>query len=187
LALSPERRKLVQMVATTDEPAQAAEREIAPVSGGLTRGTWSGLVVRTREVHRYFPEWADRVPQAGAQVEADRNSYLAGGYAEEFGYLEQRGTRAALPLIGDPERSLLWHAHVGGLHPGYPECPTPQDREAPRLAALRGDGRDEGRAGDQESAAAARLTQSRGKRIGLTERAEHPDGRRSRRRLRFFY
>src|SRR5690242_3515000 len=112
------------MVESTDEPAPAAERPIAAVSGGLTWGSNCGLAVRSEEVHRYFPEWADRVPQAGVQVEADRNSYLAGGYAEEFGYLEQRGTRAALPLIGDPERSLLWHAHVGGLHPGYPECAT---------------------------------------------------------------
>src|SRR6185437_1945232 len=36
------------------------------------------------EDHRFFPEWADRPPSTESLHEADRNSYLAGGYAEEF-------------------------------------------------------------------------------------------------------
>ena len=38
------------------------------------------------EVHRYFPEWADRPASTGPLLESDHNSYLAGGYSEEFGY-----------------------------------------------------------------------------------------------------
>jgi hypothetical protein len=80
------------------------------------------------ELHRYFPEWADRPATVGRQLEADRNSYLAGGYAEEVGYREQGGCRAIGRLDGDPENSYLWRAHIGGLHPGYPEYGTPHDR-----------------------------------------------------------
>jgi hypothetical protein len=95
------------------------------VRGEKSPSRWSS------EFHRYFPEWADRPTRAGAQREADRNSYLAGGYAEEFGYLTQRERWPAIsPLAGDPERCKLWRAQVGALHPGYPECPTPLDREA---------------------------------------------------------
>ena len=179
------------MVEPIDEPAGTAEREVAVVRGGLTRATWYELRIRAREVHRYFPEWADRVPQAGTALEADRNSYLAGGYAEEFGYLAQRGARAARPLIGDPERCLLWHAHVGGLHPGYPECATPQSREPHRLAEFEGHAGDEGRADNPdtalaEHAASDRLTRTREKRISLTERPR-AEGPGSRRRLRLFF
>jgi len=83
---------------------------------------------RSAELHRYFPEWADRPATIGRQLEADRNSYLAGGYAEEVGYREQKGCSAIGRLNGDPEDSYLWTAHIGGLHPGYPEYATPHDR-----------------------------------------------------------
>lgn len=84
---------------------------------------------RASEIHRYFPEWADRPALSGTQREADRNSYLAGGYAEEFGYRDRADRVPAIsPLDGDPEQSRLWRAQIGALHPGYPECPRPCDR-----------------------------------------------------------
>ncbi len=82
-------------------------------------------------VHRYFPEWADRPVRAGTQWESDRNSYSAGGYAEEFGYAAQRGLpRPAKPLGGDPELSRLWRFQRGAVHPGYPECARPCARDS---------------------------------------------------------
>jgi hypothetical protein len=81
------------------------------------------------EFHRYFPEWADRPTRDGVAREAERNSYLAGGYAEEFGYLACPDSQLAFrALPRDPERSLLWRAQIGAVHPGYPECPTPLAR-----------------------------------------------------------
>src|SRR5947208_3236 len=78
------------------------------------------------EIHRYFPEWADLPVEEGMQWESDRNSYSAGGYAEEFGYAAQPGLPApARPLKGDPECSKQWHCLIGALHPGYPECSRP--------------------------------------------------------------
>lgn len=84
------------------------------------------------EIHRYFPEWADRPSGPDAQHESDRNSYLAGGYADEFGYGAHPGGRPAIaPLDGDPESSRLWREQIGALHPGYPQCPKPLDRYQP--------------------------------------------------------
>jgi hypothetical protein len=81
-------------------------------------------------IHRYFPEWADRPSGPDAQREADRNSYLAGGYADEFGYGAYPGAAPAMaPLEGDPESSSLWREQIGALHPGYPQCPKPLDRD----------------------------------------------------------
>lgn len=81
------------------------------------------------DVHRYFPEWADRPDGPDAQRESDRNSYLAGGYADEFGYgAHSGGLPAIAPLAGDPEESVLWREQIGALHPGYPQCPKPLDR-----------------------------------------------------------
>jgi hypothetical protein len=90
------------------------------------------LPSRIEEFHRYFPEWADRKLRRGLPREAECNSYLAGGYAEEFGYYSQPGAPLALPqLKGDPEQSAYWRAQIGALHPGYPECPRPSDRFDP--------------------------------------------------------
>jgi hypothetical protein len=90
------------------------------------------------EFHRYFPEWADRPIGPNAQRESDRNSYLAGGYADEFGYGAYPGRPPAItPLDGDPEGSSLWREQIGALHPGYPQCPKPverEDLEMPRVA-----------------------------------------------------
>lgn len=81
------------------------------------------------ENHRYFPEWADRPETSGPPVEADHNSYLAGGYSEEFGYRVSVDQPPVFsPLDGDPDGSRLWYVQVTGLHPGYPECARPDDR-----------------------------------------------------------
>jgi|SRR5215469_8832395 len=76
--------------------------------------------------HRYFPEWADLPYRDGSPPESDRNSYSAGGYAEEFGYSLQSGLTALAPTLEDetessPARLLL----IGCLHPGYPERARP--------------------------------------------------------------
>ncbi|MGH8229323.1 MAG: hypothetical protein ACREU3_15730, partial [Steroidobacteraceae bacterium] len=103
------------------------------------------------DTHRYFPEWADRPESSDRLLEADHNSYLAGGYSEEFGYRVRADFAPRLPLLlEDPERSEQWRVQCGGLHPGYPECPRPVDREGtaawtPARGAL-----------DQEPAAQAR-------------------------------
>jgi hypothetical protein len=76
--------------------------------------------------HRYFPDWADLPWREGPLPESDRNSYSAGGYAEEFGYSAQSGLPALAPTLdGDPESGARWHLLVGCLHPGYPERPQP--------------------------------------------------------------
>ena len=84
----------------------------------------------TGQVRCYFPEWADRPPSAGTASETDQNSYMAAGYAEEFGYLSCVSSPAVRPIL-DPERSSLWYVQTGGLHPGYPECARPLDRIHP--------------------------------------------------------
>jgi hypothetical protein len=85
--------------------------------------------VTPSEIHRYFPEWADLPAGPDSLREADRNSYLAGGYADEFGYGRQSdGPAASPPFQGDPEGSGLWCEQIGALHPGYPQCPTPLGR-----------------------------------------------------------
>jgi hypothetical protein len=90
----------------------------------------TGLSSHETGIRSYFPEWANRPAQDGTPRESDHNSYMAGGYAEEFGYDPQQGDPPALPpLAGDPERSQLWCVQIGGLHPGYPECPRPVDRD----------------------------------------------------------
>lgn len=97
------------------------------------------------ENHRYFPEWADRPGVSGPPVEADHNSYLAGGYSEEFGYrvsVDQPPVFA--PLEGDPDSNRLWYVQVTGLHPGYPECARPDDRDHFRRDGRR-DGMEEAR------------------------------------------
>ncbi len=90
------------------------------------------------EIHCYFPEWADRPAWAGTPNESDHNSYMAGGYAEEFGYRADGDCAAALPALGsDPDQSLEWLVQMGGLHPGYPECPRPLDRDGSGNASTR--------------------------------------------------
>ena len=81
----------------------------------------------TGEQHSYFPEWADRPASTGSASVSDRNSYMAGGYAEEFGYCSgSRSPTAFAILKGDPEQSSLWRVQIGGVHPlekkGLFEC-----------------------------------------------------------------
>lgn len=94
------------------------------------------------DIHRYFPEWADRPTGPDAQHESDRNSYLAGGYADEFGYGADAARPPAIaPLAEDPESSRWWREQIGALHPGYPQCPKPLDRflwDAPRQVLVAG-------------------------------------------------
>ncbi len=99
------------------------------------------------DVHSYFPEWAARRALPGTPSECDHNSYMAGGYAEEFGYrMLLEGPAAVSLLERDPEESIQWRVQMGALHPGYPECPRPVDRDGfetdllehkPREAAMR--------------------------------------------------
>lgn len=117
------------------------------------------------ETHRYFPEWADRPIGPETQHEADRNSYLAGGYADEFGYGTPIGLPPAIaPLQGDPECSRLWGEQIGALHPGYPQCPKPADR-----LLERSDGRApmQGQGTAREAPAAQALRAHVGARMGF--------------------
>jgi hypothetical protein len=101
---------------------------ITNMASATSRRSWYARIRLRTEICRYFPDWADRPVTAGTYREADRNSYAAGGYAEEFGYGAHRDWRAAPALIEDPEGCDRWHIYIDGLHPGYPECPRPCDR-----------------------------------------------------------
>ena len=88
---------------------------------------------RTDEYRRYFPDWTHRSLRVGEELEADHNSYLAGGYAEEFGYLAQAESSRGVPLIDgeSPDDYALRLVQRAGMHPGYPLRPYPVavDRE----------------------------------------------------------
>lgn len=88
---------------------------------------------RTDEYRRYFPDWTHRSLRVGEELEADHNSYLAGGYAEEFGYLAQAESSRGVPLIDgeSPDDYALRLVQRAGMHPGYPLRPHPVavDRE----------------------------------------------------------
>jgi hypothetical protein len=115
-----------------DDPNSTPPRaRTLTVAEAMSQRAWyMDVCARAANIHRYLPEWADRTATCAIYREAEQNSYLAGGYAEEFGYRQQQGCRAVVHLIGDPECRDLWSAHVGGLHPGYPECGAPHEREA---------------------------------------------------------
>jgi len=94
--------------------------------------------------HRFFPEWANLPAGRGPQQESDWNSYLAGGYAEEFGYHVQPGFWTGFAVIARlPESSRQSRAQIGALHPGFPECPRPGDQH--RDATVRDGASDEPR------------------------------------------
>ena len=82
---------------------------------------------RTDEYRRYFPDWTHRSLRVGEELEADHNSYLAGGYAEEFGYLAQAESSRGVPLIDgeSPDDYALRLVQRAGVHPGYPLRPYP--------------------------------------------------------------
>lgn len=121
---------------------------------------------RSYEYRRYFPDWTDRSlragdrslqvgdrpprvrdrsPRVGQELEADHNSYLAGGYAEEFGYLAQAEFYRGVPLIdgASPDDDALRLVQRAGMHPGYPLKPYPisvEREETERRAPSRSSG-----------------------------------------------
>lgn len=82
---------------------------------------------RTDEDRRYFPDWTRSLVDAGEEIEADHNSYLAGGYAEEFGYRAQPGSSRGVRLLDgeSPEEIPEWQRQADATHPGYPIKPRP--------------------------------------------------------------
>jgi len=82
---------------------------------------------RADEQRRYFPDWTRRLLAHREELEADHNSYLAGGYAEEFGYFARAGSSRGVPLLDGepPEQSAEWFGEAAAMHPGYPITPTP--------------------------------------------------------------
>lgn len=139
---------------------------------------------RLNEEHRYFPEWADRPEIPGRPLEADHNSYLAGGYSEEFGYRTGTDRPPAFPsLEGDPDESGLWRVQITGFHPGYPECPRPEDGERRRHPPTsQGDGNERsqrGMGGARSAGAASRpvLREFRVIRVGQRNGRLFPHGK----------
>ncbi|HEX7115306.1 MAG TPA: hypothetical protein VF193_09250 [Steroidobacter sp.] len=92
------------------------------------------------ENRRYFPDWTRRRLESGPELEADRNSYLAGGYAEEFGYRPLAGGSRGVPVLGDtpPEQCPEWLCQALATHPGYPIRPHPLELEPQELGWLAG-------------------------------------------------
>lgn len=94
----------------------------------VTMGDTREIEPEMTDEHLFFPEWADRPSSTETLREADHNSYLAGGYAEEFGH------RVREPVLGTAappsEEDEEWRVQIGCLHPGYPECPRPLDRDS---------------------------------------------------------
>jgi hypothetical protein len=77
---------------------------------------------RTEEDRRYFPDWTEPLAEAREEIEADHNSYLAGGYAEEFGYRAQPCSSRRVRVLDAevPEESAEWRRLASATHPGYP-------------------------------------------------------------------
>jgi hypothetical protein len=82
---------------------------------------------REDEERRYFPDWNEPLVENREELEADHNSYLAGGYAEEFGYHAQPGSSRGVPVLDGepPEDSAEWLGQAAITHPGYPIRPRP--------------------------------------------------------------
>jgi hypothetical protein len=96
------------------------------------------------EQHRYFPDWTLRSLTSGPDIEADDNSYLAGGYAEEFGYRARISySPTVAELDGDvPELCREQRSQASPVHPGYPFKAQPVageldiKRDEPGMAAV---------------------------------------------------
>lgn len=82
---------------------------------------------RTDEQRSYFPDWTPCLPSVSEELEAEHNAYLAGGYAEEFGYLAQAGASRGVPIVDGepPEECAEWRCAAAAMHPGYPITPYP--------------------------------------------------------------
>jgi len=129
---------------------------------------------RTGEERCYFPDWTSQLHEVREELEADHNSYLAGGYAEEFGYRTQLGASRGVPVLDGepPEQCAEWRCQAAGMHPGYPIKPYPiapdcQELEAgfPATAGQRQVG-----ASNERVLEAARETEHHGVFIRVTDR-----------------
>src|SRR5690554_5627766 len=101
---------------------------------------------RGAEYRRYFPDWTERPLRIGEELEADHNSYLAGGYVEEFGHLAHDEASRGITVIGgspddDAWRLVQWGACV---HPGYPLKPHPVSADWEETARSLGPARSPG-------------------------------------------
>lgn len=89
---------------------------------------------RMGEQRRYFPDWTARALERRSELEADHNSYLAGGYAEEFGYRATPGFSRGVPVLDgeSPEEVIEWQGQARATHPGYPIRPHPLEIDVVR-------------------------------------------------------
>lgn len=89
---------------------------------------------RMDEQRRYFPDWTARPLARRPELEADHNSYLAGGYAEEFGYRAQPECSRGVPVLDGetPEECVEWQGQARATHPGYPIRPHPLEIDVGR-------------------------------------------------------
>lgn len=94
---------------------------------------------RMGEQRRYFPDWTRHARASSFELEADHNSYLAGGYAEEFGYCAQSGFSRNVPVLEDesPELCRERHRQAQATHPGYPLRAHPLAGDFDRMARQR--------------------------------------------------
>jgi hypothetical protein len=129
--------------------------------------------LRMNEQRRYLPDWTRRVLEVHEELEADHNSYLAGGYAEEFGYWAQPGASRGVPLLDgeSPEEYAEWLAQ-SAIHPGYPLRPYPiaLDREHPRHGFPASARRSRIEASSEAVHASARKIAYRGTYVRVTDR-----------------
>lgn len=97
---------------------------------------------RMGEQRRYFPDWTARLLERRPELEADHNSYLAGGYAEEFGYRAAPGCSRGVPVLDgeSPEDCVEWQGQARATHPGYPIRPHPLELDFER-SGRKDDGR----------------------------------------------
>jgi hypothetical protein len=92
----------------------------------------------TSEPRRYFPEWTHCALGCGREVEADHNSYLAGGYAEEFGYVATAEWSRGVPVLEEaPDRFRKRRGQAQMTHPGYPLRAYPLARGVHRSTAAK--------------------------------------------------
>lgn len=91
------------------------------------------------EQRRYFPDWTRHARASSVELEADHNSYLAGGYAEEFGYRAQPGFSRDVPVLENesPERCCERYRQAQATHPGYPLRAHPLAGDLDRMARER--------------------------------------------------
>lgn len=139
---------------------------------------------RANEDRRYFPDWVRRRLRRCEELEADRNSYLAGGYAEEFGYRAQPGCSRGVPVLDGepPEQSTEWLSEASATHPGYPIRPHPIVIDGEQAGAQ---GRDTGRqsaAGSESPIRDSRDAPSHGTFFAVTDRPYERERKRAGRR-----